>query len=117
MPDLKTLLLSICLACAVVALVASCATVPKAKDSDFSLVQTLLDVALSDNFTGNFSLQRSHQYIDWDIRAGNLRKENGKWAFDWLTYERRAHFPIFSGLTWSSTTKGAFGSPPSAVAK
>lgn len=108
-------LISLLLAALALAFLAGCATRAVAS-SEESLVQALLDKVLDPTWVGDADIERHDSYFDWHVTAGNLHRnqETGRWTWDWLVYERKSHFPLFSGLTWSSTGKVRLGSPPSA---
>jgi hypothetical protein len=99
----------ICAALVVLAFFTGCATVSR---SDSTLIQPLLDKLLPADFSGPIDVEHSNQFFTISIQAGNVRKQDGRWVWDWLSYERKSHFPIFSGLTWSSTGKVHLGQPP-----
>lgn len=107
---MKTLLL-VSLAAALVAFLAGCATATTQR-SDSSLIQTVFEKMLPADFSGPVKLEHRNQYFTITIEAGAVRRVGERWTWDWLTYERQSHFPIFSGLTWSSTGKVRLGTPP-----
>lgn len=72
-------------------------------------IQKILDDVLAPSFTGPAHFSHTNDYFSVIIDAGNLRRVEGRWSWDWLEYERQSHFPIFSGLTWSSTGKVRVG--------
>jgi hypothetical protein len=85
-----------------------CQSAPQAT----SLIEKVLNAALPDTHTGAAKFSHANQYFTIEIEAAGLRKENGRWSYTWLTYERKSHFPIFSGLTWGSTGKITLGTKP-----
>lgn len=95
--------------------VTGCATV-SATGEDSKIVQAVLEKLLPSTFVGPVHLEHRNQYFDLTVDADNVRKgADGQWVWDSLTYERQSHFPIFSGLTWSSTGKVRLGAKPTAA--
>lgn len=101
----------------VLGFVSGCATAASTGD-DGRLVQRILSAILPPDFSGPVSFRRSDMLMDWDIQAGGVRRntETGLWTWDWLTYERKSHFAIVSGLSWNSTGVVRLGSPTMPVA-
>jgi hypothetical protein len=85
---------------------AGCASRPA--DSG-SFIQGVLNAVLPDDFKGPAQFSHANQYFTIDVTAGGLAKVNGRWTYTWLEYDRKSHFPIFSGLTWGSTGKVRLG--------
>ena len=112
---MKTILLA-SLALCLVAFLAGCATA-SAQKSDASLVQSVLGKMLPGDFAGPVHLEHRNQYFTIVIDAGDVRRVGDKWTWRWLTYERNSHFPLFSGLAWSSTGKVRLGAAPADVGK
>ncbi len=107
-------LIPLFLAALALAFLAGCVTRPGA--SEHSLLQGVLDKFIAPEWQGDAEFVRTDQYLDWDVKVGNLRKtKDGRWTWDWLVYERKSHFPIFAGMTWNSTGKVRLGSPPTAA--
>jgi hypothetical protein len=67
-------------------------------------VQSMLDVAFPADFTGDgYFDEEVTGGVRLTIRAGNLRRVDGKWSYSWLVWKRNG--------VW---TRGTFiaGSPP-----
>ncbi len=85
---MKSLLLA--LIAASLALYSGCNTMP---GSQQSIAQRALDKLLPAEFVGNLDLREDvPMWIGLTIKAGNVRRENGHWLFDWLTYDRNGPF-------------------------
>jgi hypothetical protein len=80
--------------------------------SGASLIERVLNAALPETHNGPAKFSHANQYFTIDVEAEGLKKENGRWVYTWLTYERKSHFPIFSGVTWASTGKVTLGTRP-----
>jgi hypothetical protein len=111
-------LIPLILAALIVAFFAGCATAGRTQSTDATLIQGVLDKMLPPDFAGPIDVSHVNQYFTIAIKAGNVhRNADGKWTWDWLEYERNSHFPLFSGLTWSSTGKVRLGNPQQPVVK
>jgi len=83
-----------------------------ATGDDVTLIQRACDAALPKAFTGYAKFAHKNQYFDLTIEADGLKRDDTGWHWTWLTYQRTSHFPIFSGLTWSSTGEITLGRKP-----
>ncbi|MBX3751390.1 MAG: hypothetical protein KF897_15030 [Opitutaceae bacterium] len=108
---MKTILL-LGIACLLVGFLTGCVTAKKTSAPDMQLIQAALDVGVPPTHTGYANFVHANQYFEITIEADGLRRDEAGWHFTWLTYERKSHFPIFSGLTWSSTGKITLGKKP-----
>lgn len=105
----KMLLLSLI---AIAAFLTGCATATRGTQSDATLIQSVLDKLLPADFNGPIELSHANQYFDLTIRGADVHKNaGGQWTWTWLEYERNSHFPIFSGVQWSSSGKVRLGNP------
>lgn len=108
---MKTLLL-LAFAGLLVGFLTGCVTAKNASGQAPQFIQTALDAALPPTHTGAASFTHANQYFEIAIEADGLRRDEAGWHYTWLTYERKSHFPIFSGLTWSSTGRITLGKKP-----
>lgn len=92
-------------ACAALALT-GCASVPGG-DGERITVQKALDAVLPPGFSGPAHVSHRNAYFDISIDAGGLKRTEKGWTWEWLTYERNSHFPL-----WSSTGKISLGKTP-----
>lgn len=81
----------------------------KSNPEDAKLIQQACEAVLPATFTGPAKFTHHNQYFEIEIEAEGLRRVDGAWSFTWLHYKRTSHFPIFSGLTWSSTGEITLG--------
>lgn len=72
------------------ALAPGCASVSGGNDA--ALIQRLLDRALPANFTGDASFEHKNSYLDFQISGRNLRRVDGQWKWDSLSYRRNGRF-------------------------
>lgn len=90
--------------------VSGCATASSSTQSDASLIQSVMTKLIPSDFSGPIELTHTDQYFSISIRGENVRRNSdGKWTWDWLEYDRSSHFPVFSGVQWSSTGKVRLG--------
>ena len=90
---MKSTLIRLLVATAIVGLVLlvapGCGVVPrKSGPGDGALIQRLLDYMLPADFRGDAVLDHNNPWVDVVIDAGDLRRENGRWVWDWLRYRR-----------------------------
>lgn len=110
---MKTFIL-LALACFLIGYLTGCQTVkdtPSAKVHG-TVIQVVLTKALDPSHTGYAKFVHANQYFTIVVEADGLKCEDGVWRYTWLTYNRQSHFPIFSGLTWSSTGEVTLGKKP-----
>lgn len=92
---------------------AGCRSKPNSAPQDTVLVQRALDAIVPRSHEGYFKGVHKNQYFDLEVEADGLKwSETAGWTWTWLTYNRTSHFPLFSGLTWSSTGQVTLGRKP-----
>jgi hypothetical protein len=83
-----------------------------AAGGEAKILQRVLSEVLPPDFSGPVHLEHRNQYFDLAIDAGGVRQAGGVWQWDWLEYERKSHFPLFSGLAWASSGRVRLGARP-----
>ncbi len=64
-------------------------------DNRVALIQRVLDDLLPATFVGDFDgSEKIPTYVDFTLAAGNLRRTETGWTFDWLEYHRNG--PLMS---------------------
>jgi len=79
--------ISALLLAAAIATLSGCASAPSA-----SAVDGILSRTLPPTFAGDVSISHRNAYVDFKIKAKNLRQENGAWRWESLEYERNGRF-------------------------
>jgi hypothetical protein len=88
-----------------------CATASKGDAEDANLIQRIFTKLLPADFAGPVHLEHRNQYFSITIDGVNVRQVDGRWTWDALSYARNSHFPLFSGVTWSSSGRVNLGPP------
>ena len=57
-----------------------------------SLVQRILTAKLPPDFRGDAHVQEKTAWFKFELRAGDLRREGGRWVWTWLTYQGDSPF-------------------------
>ena len=85
---MKTLLLLLLLVLAA-ALLSGCVS-PASVEKTSASIQQVLDLVLPPDFTGaaSFTTSINTTPAKISVRAGGLRRVNGRWHYDWLVWQR-----------------------------
>lgn len=59
---------------------------------DQALIQRILDRALPPTFVGDARVEHKNTYLDFSIEARALRREDGVWRWESITYRRNGRF-------------------------
>ncbi len=105
---MKLLALIIILAASLQLLV-GCASAPKAPVT--LLIQPLLDRIVPADFRGDGDFGERGQYIEIEIRAGDLHKTAAGWTWKWLAYRRTLTIPIAPGVPYRQSGWITLGTP------
>src|SRR5690349_1410229 len=62
---------------------AGCATTAKSGTSEVAIIETILDAVLPATFRGDAHVIHKNGYFNFNIHAGDLRKEDGRWQWKW----------------------------------
>lgn len=65
-----------------------CGSVPTGTTTRPALIQRALDMVLPPGFKGDAHVEHSNPYFGFTIDAGNLRRGDQGWEFDWLVFDR-----------------------------
>lgn len=70
------------------ALLSGCGSIPSGGTTRPALIQRALDLVLPPGFKGDAHVEHTNPYFGFTLDAGNLRRGERGWEFDWLVFDR-----------------------------
>ncbi len=77
------------------------------------VIQPLLDRIVPADFRGDGDFGERGQYLDIEVKAGDLHRTATGWTWKWLAYRRVLTIPLAPGIPYHQTGWVTLGTPTS----